>query len=427
MNDDKVKVFKKLTRVDFANEKFQSQLNLRRLPLEDLPITDVLGRVLAKDVISGIDVPYFDRSAVDGYALKAKETFAASRSNPIVFDVQGYIAAGTKSMITLGKQQTVRIATGACIPEGADAVVLIESTQQTGFDKVEVYSALTPGQNIQTKGEDVKKEEKILTRGTVIQPQDIGIMVSLQMINVSVIRKPKVGVLSTGNELVNFARDVELGKIIDSNRPILMAMIKNLGGEPIDLGIAKDELEDIRSRIAIGLENSDVVLVSGGTSVGDVDLVPKAINSLGKPGILVHGISMRPGKPTALAAIGNKPVILLPGFPVAAMISFNVFVQPVLLKLLGSSSEQHVKQTVQAKMLRGQPSSLGSRTYARVIVKSRGREYVAEPLTTHGSGVISSMIRANGLVIIPENKEGLEEGEGVEVVLLRPLGDRNRE
>lgn len=421
MDNVKMRGFMKLTRIDVALEKFFSQVSVERLAIERLPTTDILARVLAEDVVAESDLPNFDRSAVDGYALRSEETFGASRTNPVIFDILGTVEIGSPSKLVLGKQQALRIATGAPMPSGADSVVMVEFTEKVGDAKVEVYNSLTPGENVSSIGEDVKKGERILSRGTLLQPQDIGILVALGNKVVEVVKKPKVAVLSTGNELVELGENVELGKIIDTNRPILLAMVRALGGEPFDVGIAQDRLEEIRSRIAFGLENSDLVLVSGGTSVGAGDLAPEAINSLGRPGIIIHGMSIRPGRPTAMAAIGSKPIVLLPGFPVAAMVSFNTFVQPIILKMLGTSSDQFEGRKVRARMLRRVPSSLGNRTFARVTVRRRGDNYVAEPLRTSGSGVISSMIRANGFVIIPEEKEGLEEGEEVEITLLRPL------
>ena len=413
----------KLTRIDDALKKFFSQVNIERLVTENIPTMEALGRILAEDVIAKVDVPSFDRSAVDGYVLRAEDTYGASPTNPVILDIIGVVEIGSSSKIILGKQQAMRIATGAAMPKGADSVVMIEYTEKIGEGKVEVYSSLTPGENVSKRGEDVEKGERILSKGTLLQPQDIGILAALGNSEVEVVKRPKVAILSTGNELVELGKNVELGKIIDANRPILMAMVKELGGEPLDFGMARDDLREIRSRIASGMENNDMVLVSGGTSVGTGDLVPEAINSLGRPGIIVHGMCIRPGRPAALAAIGSRPIVLLPGFPVAAMVSFNAIVQPILLRMLGASSDQFARRTVRARMLRRIPSSIGNRTYVRVLVKRLDKGYVAEPLRTSGSGVISSMIKANGLVIIPEEKEGLEEGEEVEVTMLRPLGE----
>lgn len=424
MDNVRMKGFAKLTKLEDALKMFFSQVEVRRLSMENISTTEALGRILAEGVVAEVDVPGFDRSAVDGYTLRAEGTYGVSPSNPIVFEVVGAVEIGLPSSNTLKKQQAMKIATGAAIPEGADSVVMIEYTEKIGDYKVEVYSSLSPGENVSKKGEDVKKGDRILSKGTLLQPQDIGILAAIGKGEVKVVRRPRVAVLSTGNELVELGENVKLGKIIDSNRLILMAMVRELGGEPVDFGIARDNIGEIRSKIASGIQNNDMVLVSGGTSVGAGDVVPEAIDSLGKPGVIIHGICIRPGRPTALAAINGKPIVLLPGFPVAAMVSFNAIVQPILLKMLEVSLDLFARRTVNAKMLRRVPSSLGNRTFARVIVKRTDKGYVAEPFRTSGSGVISSMIRANGLVVIPEEKEGLEEGEEVEVTLLRPLGSK---
>ncbi|MFH0748665.1 MAG: gephyrin-like molybdotransferase Glp [Candidatus Bathyarchaeota archaeon] len=421
MNNTKMQGFMKLTRVDVALKQFFQEIKVESLPVENTPTFDALGRVLAEDIVAEVNVPRFDRSAVDGYALSAKGTFGASRLNPVIFDFQGSVEIGSSSKISIGTQHTVRIATGAPIPPGVDSVVMIEDTEKIARDKVEVYKAVTPGENISRKGEDVKIGEKILSRGLLLQPQDLGILAALERSRVNVVRQPRVATLSTGNELVELGKSPEEAQIIDSNRPIIMAMVKELGGTPVDLGIVKDDLEEIRSVIAGGVKTCDLVLVSGGTSVGAGDLVPEAILGLEKSRIIVHGISIRPGRPSALAAVGKKPVVLLPGFPVAAMVSFTALVQPILTIMLGTTPTQFQKKTVQAKMLRRVPSSIGNKTFARVIVTKVGKGYVAEPFRTSGSGVISSMIRANGLVVISEDKEGLEEGEEVEITLLRPV------
>ena len=420
MRDVRMRGFAELTSIDDALRKFFKEVNVERLPPEDFSALDSLGRVLAEDIIVPQDVPNFDRAAVDGYAVRAEDTYGASSTNPLVFDVIASSEIGVLSKVSVGRQQAVGIATGAPLPKGADAVVMVEYTEKIGGDKVEVYRSVPPGENVSMKGEDVKKGEKILSSGVILQPQDIGMLSALGMKRLKVVRKPSVAVFSTGNELVEPGDSVEVGKVVDSNRPTIMAMVKSLGGEPLDLGIARDDLAAVKLKLLEGLA-VDMVVVSGATSVGEKDLLPEAVNSLGKPGIIVHGISMRPGRPTALAAVNGKPVILLPGFPVAAMIAFDVFVKPILLRMLGASSEQVGRQTVRARVSRRVASSLGNRTFARVIINKVDGKYVVEPLRTSGSGIISSIVKANGLVIIPENKEGLEEGEEVEVMVLRPL------
>ncbi len=418
--DVRMRGFRRLTPVSEALTMFLGQLQIMRLAAETLPTPKALGRALAEDIICERDVPPFDRSAVDGFAVRAEDTYGCSRTNPVVMRVVGSSSVGTLPFATLQKQQAVRIATGAPIPSGADAVVMLEYTEVTQKEKIEVYHPVTPGENISMQGEDVRRGDLILRSGKVVRPQDIGILAALGVRDVKVTRRPKVGVVSTGDELVDLNEEPTEGRIFDSNRPAITAMIISTGGEPFDLGIAADEEAGIAAKLRTGLNCCDIVCVSGGSSVGERDLIPSIVNSLGNPGVIVHGVAMRPGRPVALAAIDGKPVIMLPGFPVAAMIAFDVFVRPVIDRMLGVSSSLP-PPVVRARSLRRVPSSLGNRTFARVIVRKSGGEYVFEPLTTSGSGVISTMVKANGLVVIPENKEGVEEGETLEVTLIQPV------
>jgi molybdenum cofactor synthesis domain-containing protein len=413
--------FTEQTSVKDALRKYFQEVKLDVLPSEIVHLTEALGRVLAEDVTSEIDVPHFDRSAVDGYAVRSSDTFGASPTNPIVFDVVGNVEVGQAPKAIVEELKTVKVATGAPIPKGADAVVMLEYTGGIGGNKIEIYRPATPWQNVSQKGEDVKKGERVLGRGTVLQPQDIAILAAIGKVDVKVVRKPKVAILSTGNELVEPRCKVDTGKTIDSNRFFMFTAVKDTGGEPVDLGIAKDDATEIKSKISKGLATADAVLVSGGTSVGEKDLAPEVVNSLGKPGVIIHGVAMRPGKPTALAAVKGKPVILLPGYPVAAMMAFNTFVKPVLSKMLGIWIGKPNGRVVKARMARRVPSSPGVRDFVRVIVRKANSSYIAEPIRTRGSGIISSMVKANGLVVIPEEKEGIEEGEEVDVTLLRPL------
>ena len=412
--------FPKLATVSEALSMFFEQLRIERLRSETVPTLQALGRVLAEEIVCQKDVPPFNRSAVDGYALIAQDAFGCSQTNPIVLQLAGNSSIGTMPSVSVEKQQAVRIATGAPIPLGADAVVMLEFTEVTQTNKIEVYRPVAPGENVSLQGEDVKKGDLILRPGTVIKSQDVGILAALSVAQIQVTRRPKVAVLSTGDELVNLGREPARGRIVDSNRPAILAMVVSAGGEPVDLGIAADERDEIAGKLKRGISDCDVVLATGGTSVGERDLLPSVVNSLGAPGVIVHGVAMRPGRPVALAAVDGKPVILLPGFPVAAMIAFDVFAHPIMNRLLGVTASLP-SPAVKARALRRMASSLGNRTFARVVVKRSDGEYVFEPLRTSGSGIISSMVRANGMVTISENKEGIEEGETVEVTLMRPI------
>jgi molybdopterin molybdotransferase len=411
--------FKHTTKIEDALDKMLKALGNVRPVLETIPTDSSLGRILGEDIISPFNVPSYDKSAVDGYAVIAEDTFGSSQTNPVELRVVGEIAAGSSSSIHIGKNETVQVATGAHIPSGANAVVMVEQTKKINVDTIHVYSSIAPSENVVKAGDDVRKGSVALRRSVRIEPQDIGMLMALGLENILVAKKPNVGVLSTGEELVSNAREGGLGKTVDVNRPILCNFVKEYGGIPIDLGIARDQMEDISRRIGEGLEKCDLVLVSAGTSVGKADLVPDVINSLGKPGMLVHGISMRPGMPAGLAVVNNKAIISLPGHPVAAIVSFKVFVLPLIHLMLGAI--QDFRTLVQAKLTRRIPSSLGMRTFARVLVRQSSEGYVAEPVRTSGSSILSTMTRSNGIVVIPEEREGIEKGETVEVELFRPI------
>lgn len=320
----------------------------------------------------------------------------------------------------------MRIATGAPLPQGAEAVVMLEYAEEVGGSRVEVYRPTTPGDNVSLRGEDVKRGEVVLRDGLVLRPQDIGILTALGRTRVMVVRRPVAAIISTGNELVEPGTPLGPGRTVDTNRYMLAAAVEDAGGKALDMGIVRDVAGEIGARVSEGLRLADMVLVSGGTSAGSRDLVPGVVAGLGGPGIVVHGIAMRPGRPTALAAVGSKPVVLLPGHPVAALIAFDVFVRPVMARMLGALVGGVCRGVVRARMLRRVPSRVGFMDFVRVVVRRGGDGYTAEPVRVTGSSVISSVVKANGLVVIPEEREGVEEGEEVEVTLLRPLEDYPR-
>ncbi|MEM2103183.1 MAG: molybdopterin molybdotransferase MoeA, partial [Candidatus Bathyarchaeia archaeon] len=281
--------------------------------------------------------------------------------------------------------------------------------------KIEVETQVTPGENVSKRGEVVQKGQVAVKAGTRLKPQHLGLLAALEYASISVVEKPRIAILATGNELVELGKKPKTSQIIDSNRLVLSSMCHELGAETVNLGISKDDENEIGSKIREGLEKAHMVLTTGGTSTGESDLVPLVINKLGKPGIIVHGIAMRPGMPTALALVNAKPVVVLSGNPVAAMIGFEVFVRPVVLSMLGVKNEQ--RHVVKAKLIRRVAGALGRRVFLRVFVSFKDGEFFAEPIRVTGSGMLSTMTRANGYVVIPENREGLEEGEMVLVHL----------
>jgi molybdopterin molybdotransferase len=410
--------FKEATRIEEARRIFYEALPTISLASEHVPVQGSLNRVLAEDVRANTSLPSFDKSAMDGYAVVAEDTFGSSQMNPSLLKLVGESKIGELPKTALRRGEAVAIATGAPVPQGANAVVMVEDAKRLDTGEVEIYSAVAPGENVSQIGEDVKQGSVVLKRGRKLKPPDLGLLVALGRKNVAVARRPRVGVLSTGNELSDSSLVVP-GEITDVNRPLLMAMIEECGGMPMDLGIARDDAEEIFRRLKQGFASADLVLVTAGTSVGKGDLVPDVINALGKPGMLVHGIAMRPSLPTGLAVVNGKPVISLPGLPVSAMFAFSTFVQPLILRMLGT--EQDPQPKVRAKATKRIVGVPGFRTFIRVLVTERDGKLSAEPLRAPGSGILTTLTRANGIVVVPEKVEGYDEGAEVEVELFRPV------
>ena len=411
----RLKGFEKLTNIDEAFSTFLKRLKPERLGSERISTQAALGRVTAEDVLAENDLPTFDRSAVDGYAVRARDTFEASQFSPKILKL-------TENEVVHEKEAR-EIWTGNPLPKGADAAVMLEYTKRVE-GKIEVGISITPGENVSKRGEDVQKGKVAIKAGTRLRPHHLGLLAALGAAHVKVVKKPKVAIVSTGNELVELGHKAAPNRIIDTNRLIFSSMCQELGSEPLDLGIARDNLEEIGAKIREGLKGADVVLTTGGTSVGYLDLVPTVVNQIGAPGVIVHGMAMRPGMPTALAILQGKPVFILSGNPVAAMIGFEVFARPLLLKLLGVDREP--RPVLKARLTRRVASALGRRVFLRVSVFERDGEFFAEPVRIKGSGVLSTMTKANGYVIVPENREGLEEGESVIVHLFDKMEGAQR-
>ena len=407
----RLKGFQKLTSIDDALSIFLEKLKPKRLGPEQVQIHMALGRVTAEDVVADHDLPPFDRSAVDGYAVRAQDTFEASQFSPKMLRV-------TRNE-KIGEKEARKIWTGNALPEGADAVIMLEHTKRKQ-DEIEVWNPVTPGENVSKKGEDMHKGQIAVKSGTRLKPHHVGLLAALGRTDIDVVKKPKVAILSTGNELVDLGHKAKANQVIDVNRLILSGMCQELGADAIDLGIAKDDLPEIDVKIHEGIKKADMFVTTGGTSVGYDDLVPTAINQIGTLGVVVHGIAMRPAMPTALAIVQGKPVIVLSGNPVAAVIGFEVFARKLILKLLGIESEP--RPMLRAILTQKVPSALGRQVFLRVRVFEEDGEFLAQPVRVKGSGVLSTMTEANGYVIIPENREGLDRGESVTVHLFDIIG-----
>ncbi len=387
------------------------------LKVETVPLDAAWNRVLAADMAAPADVPEFDRACMDGYAVRARDTFGASPGSPAWLTISGEVAMGQVAEQTLGPGQAQRLATGGMLPPGADAVVMVEYTQELGDQTIEVYRSVAPLENVVQRGEDVKAGTVLLTAGTRLRPQDIGLLAALGVAAVPVRRRPRVAVVATGDEIVPITATPQPGQMRDANSYALAAQIRAGGGEPHLLGIIPDELEAWQATMQAALANADLLLLSGGSSVGTRDLAVEAISSFADAEILVHGVAISPGKPTILATIAGKPLFGLPGHPVSAMVVMDILVQPLMARLLGlAGPEPPWRRTVTARLSRNLASAPGREEFIRVRLRLEGDILWADPVLGK-SGLISTMVKADGLTRIPRHTEGLEQGEAVQVWL----------
>jgi len=419
--DPQHKEFKSTTDVESALKSFLGALSPRPTAAEEVPLSNAVGRVLAHDVVSTKSIPEYRRSAMDGYAVRAADTFGASTINPILVRIEGRVPMGKVFHKLVGRGQAVEITTGGILPEGTDAVVMKEYTRKLDDDHVEILAPVSPGKNVCRVGEDVEAGQVVLRAGTRLQAPHIGVLANLSLHSVAVRTPPIFGVLSTGDELRDPFDPPREGSTIDVNRIMLTAKLKELGAQAVDLGISPDDRERIRAKAMEALSRCDGLIVTGGTSVSDIDLVPEVINSIGKPGVVVHGVSIRPAHPTGLAVVEGKPVVLLSGFPVSALIGFDLFVEPLIMKMLGTRSLP--KPVILAKAVRKIPHTTGLRTFVRVKLTQRGGEYFVEPLASTGASVMTSLTNSNGMVVIPENVEGYDVGQLVNVIMTAPIDE----
>jgi molybdopterin molybdotransferase len=407
----KLKGFQKLTSPDEALTNWLNAWPIKKPAGESLGLGEVNGRVLAEDLVALDDLPRFDKSAMDGYAIRYTDSKGASQDNPVKLKVT--VADEVKA------GEAKQIWTGNPIPKGADAVIMIEETERQG-ETLEIWVQLAPSQNISRHGEDVKKDQIIAKAGTRLNPYHIGLAAALGYSKLKVYVKPKIAILATGNEIVEVGTQPGEHQIFDSNKVMLSAMCRELGAEVVDFGIVKDNLEEITEKIRQALKNADALITTGGTSVGGLDLVHDAINKVGNPGVIAHGLTLRPAMPTGVAVLESKPVMILSGNPVASVIGFEVFGRAALCRLLGlSKTEEH--PALKAKMTKKISGALGRKTYVRVLVKVKGGEFVADPVSAKGAGAISTMTLSNGYVVIPPDREGLTEGETVSVQMFGSL------
>ncbi|GAX89960.1 gephyrin-like molybdotransferase Glp [Effusibacillus lacus] len=379
---------------------------------EEVALYEAFGRVLAEDVRAAEDVPGFDRSTVDGYAVRAQETYGANESMPSFLDLTGVVEMGGEAG-SVGAGQAKYIPTGGMMPDGADAVVMIEHAEEVGA-LLNVYKQVAPGENVIRRGEDVRAGQLILSRGHRLEPQDLGLMAAVGVSRVKVFAKPVVGILSTGDEIVPpETKQLKPGEIRDINTVAIGASLNSMGAEVIYGGIVKDQYEEYLARAKALFEKVDMLIMSGGSSVGTRDYTVQVMQELGEPGILVHGISVKPGKPTILAKAGRKPVVGLPGHPASALVIFDLVVRRIVNRLYDRTPHPFDPR-IRARLSRNLPSAVGRSDYVRVRLEKRDGEVWAVPVFGK-SGLVSTLTESHGVIEIPGPKEGLLQGEWVEV------------
>ncbi|MCK4362853.1 MAG: molybdopterin molybdotransferase MoeA [Dehalococcoidia bacterium] len=402
--------------VEEALEKVLSCVSV--LDREEKPILQCLGQVLDEDVYSSIDVPPRDNSAMDGYAVRAEDVVGATPSSPVFLNVIGEVKAGDIPKEEVGALSALRIMTGAPIPRGADSVVQFEDTDEALRRErppfqIGILHQVTKGQNVRRAGEDIARGQLVLKRGAVLRPAEIGVIASLGKETTWVIRRPVVAIIATGDELAALGQPLPEGKIYNSNSFSVAAQVLRYGGIPQILGIARDRVKDIKDKIKEAL-SADLLLTSGGVSMGNYDLVKDVLAEQGE--VSFWTVRMKPGKPLAFGMIKGVPHLGLPGNPVSSMITFELFARPAILKMMGKKNLS--KPMIEATLEGHIKNTDGRRIFARAIVSREGNRYLARIAGPQGSGILTSMSRANGLVIVPEDVEAVEEGEIVKVLML---------
>ncbi len=387
------------------------------LEAESTGIDEAVFRVLAKSIKADHDSPSFDRSIMDGFAVLSMDTFGSAESSPSLFNVVGEILMGEIPRIRIQRGEALRIWTGGAMPPGADAVVMVEHTQDLGGNALEVVKAVAPFDNMVRKGEDYKKGEELLKKGLRLRSQDVGLLASLGLVKVEVHRTPRVALISSGDEITPVEEIPPPGCVRDVNRHSLYAGVQEAYGEPKWIGLAADTLKSVKAMLNSGLEQADLVVISGGSSMGSRDHVIQAISEAPDSRILLHGVSMSPGKPIIIGMIESKPVIGLPGHPISALVCFDQFVIPIIRRLAGENTcESFLRPCVRAFLTRNVSSKEGRQDFVRVRLSVNEGEFYATPLLAK-SGMVSAMSRTHGFVKIPMDCEGFYKGQKVNVYL----------
>jgi molybdenum cofactor synthesis domain-containing protein len=407
---------------DEAKKTIEDQVKPAFLGEEEAVLLEAYNRVLNEDVVSSLDIPPFNRSTVDGYAVRAEDTFGAEENEPVKLKVTGVVNVGERPNVVLAKDEAVEIVTGAPIPEGANAVVMVEDTEREE-DELHVFSSVTVNENVMKKGSDIKKGETVLIKGQVLGSSEIGVLAALGLSKVKVLKIPVVAVLSTGGEVTELGGTLPEGKIYDINAYSVSTAVIESGGKPVYFGVVPDEKVALLKAMQIALASSDMVITSGGVSVGPRDYTPQIVDSLGKPGIIVYGIAVKPGKPTTVGLVGNKPVFSLPGHPTSALLIFYLLARPIIQRLAGRpiTPIKMVRAVAGSRMF----SAKGRRTFVMVKLEfDKNCRLIAEPVETGASGAITTLAKADGFVEIPENEQFIDIDQEVAVGLFRTISGK---
>lgn len=406
-------MFRKLLSLDQAKQILEQNFSPKPVGVERVALSKAHNRILAWDLLAPMDVPPFDRSTVDGYAVRAADTFGADEERPVALKLCGKVTVGESPNLVVEKGMAAEIATGAPLPKGADAVVMVEYSTQRGA-YIFVHRAVSKVENVMEAGSDIRKGERILKDRQRLFSREIGVLAAIGLTEVDVHKRPRVAILSTGAEVVEPGKLLPSGKIFDVNAYAFSAAVLECGGEPINLGIIPDDRNQLRAAIKKALDSADAVITSGGVSVGPKDLIPEVVGTLGKPGVIVSGIAVKPGKPTTIAIIDGKPIFSLPGHPTSSLFMFHIIVRPVICKMAGRTgvTPPKLKAVAATKMF----PAKGRRTFVMVnLTYGKIGKPLASPVPIGLSGAITTLARADGFVEIPEKQQFIDAGTTIDV------------
>ncbi len=408
-------MFRKLASFKEAKKIIEQNFSPKPVGVEQISLSEAHGRVLAEDIVATMDVPPFNRSTVDGYAVKASNTFGAEENKPIPLRLCGQVSVGEHPEVIVEGGTAAEIVTGAPLPKGADTVVMMERTNRRD-DTIFVQRPVSGGENVMKAGSDIPKGQTVLQAGQMLSSKHIGVLAALGLIEVKVYGQPRVAVISTGEEIVEPGKPLPPGKIYDINAHTLSAAVLECGGKPINLGIVPDEKAQLKSVLGRALKMADIVITSGGVSVGPRDLLPLVLNELGKPGVLLSGVAIKPGKPLTFAVVKGKPVFSLPGHPTSSLMTFHLFVRPILYSMAGKG--ERVTPTLRAVAASKLFPARGRRTFVMVnLTRDEAGRLLASPVPLGLSGAITTLAKAEGFIQIPENQQFIDEGSEVTVHL----------